>query len=1808
MSSKQLGLAGLFMLLLLITSSIPTTAQAGSTVDVTFDATPQTIVVNETPITVTLTLTGQTSTCPVPPTTQPVDAVLVIDVSDSMLEQDGLPESRLAYARQAAQLFVQALTLGVPANQGGDQVGLVTFANFASQVLPLSQDENQLIAAIRGLSNGGGTDIAAGLQVGTDTVIDPITQNTAATRVIVLLSDGDSDAASAMLAAERARSAGVRVITIAVGATANTTLLRQVADTPADFYNEPNAANLPAIFQRIADLIQISTAARELQFTYTWNNNEFQLDPDFVISPPPLSTTANTITWSLGELTNSDTAEFRFQMRALGLFTQRSIGQVSGDYLLCETEQRESFAGAGPTISVVQPSPTPTFTRTPTPLPTNTPPPSPTPTLPALAIGSFVPSPPSTPSLLTSLNFCVGILGWLIPLLLLVLALIAAIVWMLWHRKRHIDGKCSVLCFVLWSIFGFYTALVLWLFALPLFSAVCPAQESVYFWRQDPSSGYTGVYLSAPEASESASFNALNEGRCVGCHTVSQSTDRIAAIGGSPPNTLLVYDFNGTRINIPDTQAFFASFSPDGQRLVYVSETMDLHILDLTTGVDTPLQGASDPNQVETMPSWGPNGTIAFVRPVDPASAVAGYAINGDCDIYTVPEVGGAATPLLGASNDGFNYYPAYSPDGQWLSFTHHNNRTTYSDPEANIYIIPAGGGQPMSIAANRDAAGNVIPGAANSWSTWSRDSTQLAFNSQRSDPNYDIYITTINPDGTSTAAVPMTSAAQRGVFEHLPFWGMPAATIPWYEQLGSLWPFLLPIPLLALLAAVNCRQRKIVLAPEPAPPVLMPPPPPPEPLRMPPLIPPWQPQPTLVIGLGESGRWVLTHLKKTLLDAGLGEVPAGIQLVALDVGDWAQLETQAAPVQFAGVYLSGDEVIELNDNLADELRRLRASGVTDPQLRKWLSPEPLLKQGDARLDLRYGANGQRVLARLGLLRHLQTAPSHENFFARLQSSAAAVLRAQSQLQAKQGVREDRRLNVIVIGDTFGDISSSALFDAALLAREAGRQNNATGYRIVAHMMTDQVRQAVSQNKEIDQVNTGATLREIARFQLADARPFPIHYEQIANERCDYLPFDEFVVYDGEGQDLQQPQLTIYPAVADTIALGMDAISRQDTRMRNLQRDESSKISAAQGETDQVHVIGQGIYTYRLPFADLIEVILYRFQQEVFRAFVMGRYLNEPQIRLDERFNAENFGARSSTANGVAVDFLTGKLSAVNAPHVLSAMQAIDFLTQQNDATGGLAAVRRSDPLKEDAFARLLPPLISLLLNGQTATVKSDIFAARGGKIGFVLAFLSQLQTVSKQAQTRIELLEDEIPKRNSIAAALVKLIAAAKNAEASLTLQAQALGLINGMDVTVSKLVMPRLTALDQRQTEMDSISRVREYLWRDAQDQPLEQVWYQQYLVPVVAPGQVPPPDADKRQGALAQFYWDVGQYDSNGNIHIQLTLVGESRATLDGSPEGVERFDMALSDLASRYCAPIISEQTLARTLADTLLSTDRLQNTVRTLIDQSQAQISVRTDSLKNALSNIIIAANTTVDLSDVQRAVSYQLGFAEGEGYLRLNVTDPYSVSVNRRVAALPLDGIVSLENARRTYRLNHNLISVPNARPNPNPIPTAVYESEAVALELEALYREKLKENPQLLHPVIVTSFTDERRARGFYLALAAGELETRKVRGEDRYALYFTGTEGTKQFPPPTAPKEHPLITGLMTCLLDHDLFPTPTIDAMVERYRGDDEVVATFNEWVQRGWRVWVEELEAYDDRSSAIVMDILRVSRLYAERYRK
>lgn len=143
-------------------------------------------------------------------TSEGIDIVLTLDVSESMLETDLAP-TRLEAAKRVARAFVQ----GRPQ----DRVGLVVFAGDAFSLCPLTTD-HELVQQSIGEINGGlirttGTAIGSALGVSINRLREAKTKS----KVIILLSDGDNTAGSLdpITAAELARAFNIRLYTIAVG-------------------------------------------------------------------------------------------------------------------------------------------------------------------------------------------------------------------------------------------------------------------------------------------------------------------------------------------------------------------------------------------------------------------------------------------------------------------------------------------------------------------------------------------------------------------------------------------------------------------------------------------------------------------------------------------------------------------------------------------------------------------------------------------------------------------------------------------------------------------------------------------------------------------------------------------------------------------------------------------------------------------------------------------------------------------------------------------------------------------------------------------------------------------------------------------------------------------------------------------------------------------------------------------------------------------------------------------------------------------------------------------------------------------------------------------------------------------------------------------------------------------------------------------------------------------------------------------------------------------------------------------------------
>jgi Ca-activated chloride channel family protein len=138
--------------------------------------------------------------------TEGIDIILVVDLSTSMRAEDLRP-NRFEAAKAVASEFMDGRT--------NDRIGLVVFARQSFTLVPPTLDYRLLKRALSDLKMGqveDGTAIGMGLA----TAVNRLRRSEAASKVVVLLTDGENNAGEIdpLTAADLAQTFGIRVYTI----------------------------------------------------------------------------------------------------------------------------------------------------------------------------------------------------------------------------------------------------------------------------------------------------------------------------------------------------------------------------------------------------------------------------------------------------------------------------------------------------------------------------------------------------------------------------------------------------------------------------------------------------------------------------------------------------------------------------------------------------------------------------------------------------------------------------------------------------------------------------------------------------------------------------------------------------------------------------------------------------------------------------------------------------------------------------------------------------------------------------------------------------------------------------------------------------------------------------------------------------------------------------------------------------------------------------------------------------------------------------------------------------------------------------------------------------------------------------------------------------------------------------------------------------------------------------------------------------------------------------------------------------------
>jgi len=184
-----------------------------------------------------------------------IDIVLVVDMSKSMEETD-MPRDRMDAAQRVIRRFLR--------RNKNDRIGLVIFGQQAMLQCPLTHDSKMLEKIVADLVIGDVPELGTAIGDGLALAVAQLRRSDAKSKVVILLSDGDSNWVTAFDPDEAARAAqklGIKVYTLLVGReesdlfggmSVNPATLRNIATvTGGEFFRASDYAAFDRGFQTV---------------------------------------------------------------------------------------------------------------------------------------------------------------------------------------------------------------------------------------------------------------------------------------------------------------------------------------------------------------------------------------------------------------------------------------------------------------------------------------------------------------------------------------------------------------------------------------------------------------------------------------------------------------------------------------------------------------------------------------------------------------------------------------------------------------------------------------------------------------------------------------------------------------------------------------------------------------------------------------------------------------------------------------------------------------------------------------------------------------------------------------------------------------------------------------------------------------------------------------------------------------------------------------------------------------------------------------------------------------------------------------------------------------------------------------------------------------------------------------------------------------------------------------------------------------------------------------------------------------------
>ena len=254
-------------------------------------------------------------------------------------------------------------------------------------------------------------------------------------------------------------------------------------------------------------------------------------------------------------------------------------------------------------------------------------------------------------------------------------------------------------------------------------------------------------------------LNSLSDGNCMNCHTFckNNSNTMMFHMRGEHAGTIIYRNKNLSKINTKTKNTISAgvypSWHPSGNYIAYsvnnivqsfhaipggkveVYDTLsDIIVYDINKNIVTSCMTLSDPDRLETFPTWSPDGRYLYFCCARKQSIDKYEQIRYDLlRIAFVPEncSFGSVDTILHVSDQGKSIsFPRISPDGKYLLFcmSDYGNFSIWHS-ESDLYLL--------DLTKGKTSHPEINSNNSESFHSWSSTSRWIVFSSRRGDGLY---------------------------------------------------------------------------------------------------------------------------------------------------------------------------------------------------------------------------------------------------------------------------------------------------------------------------------------------------------------------------------------------------------------------------------------------------------------------------------------------------------------------------------------------------------------------------------------------------------------------------------------------------------------------------------------------------------------------------------------------------------------------------------------------------------------------------------------------------------------------------------------------------------------------------------------------------------------------------------------------------------------------------------------------------------------------------------------------------------------